>query len=290
VTLSSRRFRFVQLEYPWLLGPEPGRYSIREQLGEAVAWVLVVRTLGAPERRTLSRLRRRAIDAPHSPMPEPVLTTRATLVDTTALNGRETAERWLAAAALAQIAADGVARLNRVLHAHRIATADPFAHEVALAQALVVRIGYGSGEHVADGRWDSARELPRERTAGALRPGRAALRPQERLAALLAGRDAALACEELALRARSDLDAGRVREAALQLHAALEAAIAELEPWRDAAKLSRRLDELRERSAPVGAVAAAALQAGLDEDQIEIVRIGLERLEAALRARTAGGL
>ena len=57
------------------------------------------------------------------------------------------------------------------------------------------------------------------------------LRPQERLAAILGGRDVALACEELALRARLDADAGRWREAAFQLRVALEAAIAELGPW-----------------------------------------------------------
>lgn len=292
MTASSRRFRFVQLEYPWPLGPEPGRYSIREQLGEGVAWVLVLRTLGAPERRRLTRLRRRATEATSSPPPEPVATSRATLVDTAALGGHDAAQQWLAEAKLADVAADGVARLNRALHAHRVAVADPYAHEVALHQALVVRVGYGSGERVADGRWETARELPRERTgAGARRPGRgAALRSQERLAALLAGRDAALACEELTLRARADLDAARVREAALQLRAALETAIAELEPWREAAGLDVRLDELADRRAVVEAVAATALQSGLDDDQVEVVRVALERLEAALRARTAGGL
>jgi len=290
VTTSSRRFRFVQLEYPWPLGPEPGRYSIREQLGEGVGWVLVLRTLGAPERRSLSRLRRRATEVPRSPPPEPVATSRATLVDTTPLEGVEAAVRWLADAQLADVAADGVARLNRVLHAHRVAATDAYAHEVALHQALVVRVGYGTGERVADGRWESARELARERTTGA-RPGStAALRPQERLVALLAGRDAALACEELALRARADLDAARVREAALQLRAALEAAIAELEPWREAAGLGARIDELAERRAEVEAVAGTALQSGLHDGQVEVVRVALERLEAALRARVAGGL
>ena len=60
----------------------------------------------------------------------------------------------------------------------------------------------------------------------------ALLSPQERVAALLSGRDAALACEELALRARGDLDHGRPREAALQLAIAVDAALAELEVWR----------------------------------------------------------
>ena len=49
----SRRFRVVQLEFPWALGPEPGRYSIREQLGEAPAHVLVLHVLGADVRRPI---------------------------------------------------------------------------------------------------------------------------------------------------------------------------------------------------------------------------------------------
>jgi hypothetical protein len=219
-----------------------------------------------------------------------VLTSRATLVDAAPIEDPATAQRWLRTADLAGLAADGVRRLNRVLHAHRIASADACAHEVALGQALVARVGYGSGEHVADGSWDEARELPRSSDGGGARPRSGALRPQERLAALLAGRDAVLACEELALRARADLDAGRAREAALQLRAAFDAALAELEPWREAAGLADRLDELSDRCDEVRGAAGAALQGGLSGGQIESVRSVLGRLEAALRARTAGGL
>lgn len=288
MTTSSRRFRFVQLEYPWALGPEPGRYSIREHLGEGPRHILVLRTLGAPPRQALRRGRRARAATP-VPSPEPVTTSRATLVDTAALGDRRSAERWLQAVDPDELAADAVARLNRVLHAHRIAIADPYAREVARGQALVVRIGFGSGEHVADGRWDQARELPREPTT-ARRPATAALRPQERLAALLAGRDVMLACEDLVLRTRADIDAGRVREAALGLRATLEAALAELEPWREQSGLAQRLDELRSREEEVADAARAALLGGLEERQIDAVGSVLGRLEAALRARTAGGL
>ena len=89
----------------------------------------------------------------------------------------------------------------------------PVGADADPARALVIRVGYGSGEQVAEGDWESARELPVPRRAPS---ARALLSPQERLAALLGGRDAALACEELALRARGDLDHGRAREAALQ--------------------------------------------------------------------------
>ncbi len=287
---SSRRFLFVQFEFPWVLGPEPGRYTIRERLGEPPAHILVLRTLGAPERRLLPA-RRRARDAPAEPPPAPVPTARATLVDTLALQGREAAEQRLRDTNAEVLATDGLARLNRVLHAHRIATADPWARPVSREQALVVRVGYGDGERVADGRWDSARELPAgQPAAGAgARARSAALRPQERLAALLGGRDAALACEELALRARSDVDAGRLREAALQLRVAFEAALAELEPWRDMPALAERLPQLRARRDDVAAAANAALRGGLDAEHIETVLAVLGRVEAALRARTAGG-
>ena len=279
----------MQFEFPWALGPESGRYTIREQLGEPPAHVLVVDVLGASQRRLLPR-RRRAVAAAPDPPPEPVLTSRATLVDTAALDGYDAASAWLGDADLDALAGAALVRLNRVLHAHRIAAADPYAREVARGQALVVRVGFGSGERVAEGRWDRARELPRA-AAGPLRPRAAALRPQERLAALLAARDAALACEELTLRTRADADAERWREAALGLRVAFEAALAELEPWREQITgLAARLAQLREHRAAVGAAANAALQGGLQDEQIELVRLVLGRIEAALRARTAGGV
>ena len=286
---SSRRFRFVQFEFAWALGPEPGRFPIRERMGEAPEYVLVLDTLGTVERRLLSS-RRRARDAPPEPPPEPVLTSRATLVDTDPLDGIQAAENWLGEAELDDLADDAIARLNRILYAHRVATADPYAREVSREQALVTRIGYGDGERVADGRWESARELASPaRRATILRPEQAMLRPQERLAAVLAGRDALLACEELTLRARSDLDAGRFREAALQLRVAFEAAIAELEPWRERVSVPERVEDLRGRRDAVGAAANAALRGGLDPEHIETVRTVLGRVEAALRARTASG-
>src|SRR3954454_631777 len=102
-------------------------------------------------------------------------------------------------------------------------------------------------------------------------------------------RGAALACEELVLRARADLDAGRRREAALQLDAALGAALAELAPWSGHAGLASRLTELRELRDGVRAAALAASQGAVDDADAERVAHGARRLEAALRARTALG-
>jgi hypothetical protein len=245
--------------------------------------VLVVSTLGAPERRGLrGRGRRRR---PASPEPAPVTTGRVTLVTAQPFYDDEAAESWLRSAGEDEVQA-AVATLNRVLHMHRAATADPHVRELRREQAVVVRVGYGEGDHVAEGRWVKALELPTVRP----RPRRdAALRPQERLSALLGGRDAVLACEELALRARQDVDAGRRREAALQLDAALTVAPPELEPWSPRGDIGARVTELRELHIGVRAAALAALQGGVDDGDAAAVQHALERLEAALRARTALG-
>jgi len=214
--------------------------------------------------------------------------TVATLIGAAPLGGEDVAEHWLERADLTVEVHAAVAVLNTVLHAERLVRADPFVREIAAEQALAIRVGYGQGEEVAHGHWADARALPPEATA----PGKRAhaLRPQERFAALLAGRDVALAAEELTLRARLDLDRGRTREAALQLRVALEAALAELQAWSHHAEMATRLDELRAERTTVGAVANRALEGGLDATQIEDLARVLRRLEAALTARVAGGM
>jgi hypothetical protein len=286
---EDRQFRFAQFEFPWALGPDPGRYLVRAGGDETPTHVLVLSVLGAPQRRLLGR--RRAHEAQPEPDPAPVATTRATVIESDAVDQAEAA-RWLAALdSDAREAALGEALrvLNRALAGHRLAAADPNVREVGLDGALVARLGHGRGEQVADGRWTEAIEVPvgphtrRRRRVSALRP-------QERLAALLGGRDHPLACEELTLRARLDLDAGRPREAALQLRVALEAAIAELDrsPGR-AADMAERVGELRSQRAVVGEAANAALAGDLEPESIEAVERALARVEAALRARSAGG-
>jgi hypothetical protein len=278
----------VQLELPWELGPADGRYVLRGHAGEP-EHVLVLQTLSAiPRRARASLRRRRGRRAAPEPVAASVPVTRATLVGAVPIGGDDVAAAWLAGADLAAEVRTAVDVLNRVLHAERIVRADPFVREVAAEQALAIRVGVGRGEEVAHGLWTDARSLP---PIAAARPRRAnALRPQERFAALLAGRDVALAAEELTLRARLDLDRDRTREAALQLRVALEAALAELQAWAHHPDLAERLDELRAERAAVGAAANRALQGGLDIEQIEDVARVLGRLEAALAARVAGGL
>jgi hypothetical protein len=244
------------------------------------AHVLVVATLGAPERRRRLASRKKHEALPE-PEPTPVSTGRATVIDVSAPLEAADAGRWLAAAEETDLA-EGLEVLNRALHNFRLVTADPYLAPVGRRQLLVARIGFGDGEQVADGLWTEARELidtaPRERRTKVLQP-------QARLAAVLGGREHPLACEELALRARLDLDQGREREAALQLLVALDAALAELGRDPTAPVLAGRLDELRGRRELAGAAAQAALAGALDPDQREAVDFTLGRIEAALRAR-----
>ena len=281
--MTDRRFGFVQWEFAGRLGPDPGRYPVRRFAGDDVREIVVIGGLEAPRRSLLPHRRRaRAVEGPAE---RAVEVTRATVIDATPLYDRDAAEAWLDDAAgerAEEVVAGALAVLNRAVAGHRVAAADPLLPDADPERALVTRVGYGAGEQVAEGEWEQARELPRPRARRAK-----ALVPQQRLAALLGGRDVALACEELALRARADLDAGRQREAAMQLHLALEAAVAELESWRGRSDMGERIDELAGLRAAAAEAANAAIQGGLEPEALAGVGPALERLEAALRARAA---
>jgi hypothetical protein len=195
------------------------------------------------------------------------------------------ARRWLSGAGEQEVEA-GIAVLNRALHAFRLISADPYLHPVGRRHALVARLGFGHGEQVADGKWTDARELamPRRRQSRAK-----TLQPQVRLAAVLGGRESLLVVEELALRARVDLEQGRDREAALQVLVALDAALAELQTDRGSDALADRLVELRGQRDAIARAAQSALAGRLSTSDSEAVELTLGRIEAALRARAVAG-
>jgi hypothetical protein len=271
----------VQFEFPWALGPADGRYVLRPHAGEDPSHVVVLATLGAPQRRFLRRRRTRSVAPQPGAVAVPV--TRATVIDAAGLPTEAHGRRWLDGADGEAQAAQALSELNRVVRAHRMTIADAGARDATRSQALVIRVGWGLGEEVADGRHRVALELLAQPAAA--RTGE--LRAQERIAALLSGRDVVLAAEELALRARSDLEARRPREAALQLRIALEAALAELPPWQDRGDLGSRVRELADARGDVAAVANQALGSGLDPQEEATVERVLGRVEAALRARAA---
>jgi hypothetical protein len=278
--VPTRLFTFVQMELPWELGPADGRYLLRKSAGpdgNEPEHVVVLSTIGAERRGMLGkRSRARRTD----PEPASVPVARATVVDPVPLSLETQATTWLKQLDPEREAHAAASVLNRVLYAHRIAGAAPHIHEISPAQALVVRAGFGEGEQVADGLWSDARELVLSRRRAGKRAS--VLRPQERLALLLSGRGEALLCEELALRARLDLDQGRLALAAIELDRAYVAALREL-PKEQRPDLRPRIEELRELSAGVATNAHELVP----EEQV--VRHALERLEAALRARTASG-
>jgi len=253
---------------------------VRRFAGDDVRQVLVIGGFEAPRRMPQRRRPKKA-----DPGPAAVELTRATVIDATPLGELEAADAWLDRALgdeRERVLGQALELLNRAVAGHRVASADPWVPDADPSHALVCRVGYGTGEQVADGDWESARELPSKGSRG----GRSrVLSPQERLAALLSGRDAALACEELTLRARGDLEHGRPREASLQLAIALDAALAELEVWRDQGDMATRLEELDGWREAVARAARAALQGGLDAAHAADVSTALGRLEAALRER-----
>lgn len=195
-------------------------------------------------------------------------------------------ERWLDelssdAEALEDEVMSGLATANRALHAHAVGTQDPALPQLGRSTPLAVRVGYGSGEDLADGRWEQAVEVP---AATGRRRRAEALRPAERLAAVLGGRERLDACETLLLRARADIDAGRMREAALQLSVGLDALLAELgsDAGEEQADDLAALDERRS-----GAISLAdrTLRGPLNDDAAAEVEATLEICERVLRRR-----
>jgi hypothetical protein len=249
---------------------------VRSSEGDQLDAVLVLGTLGAPERRLMGGRRGRSLEQAE---PEPVPTSRATVVRPDAFASREAADAWLAEVRGERERADeelerAAALLNRALHAHRVAAADAHSRDVSTDQALAIRIGFGSGEEVAAGRFAGAWELPRERK----RTRRTMEAPDERFAAILGGHERALACEELVLRARGDLEAGRTREGALEARVALEALLAELP---DA-------EGLHGDRETVGQAANAALRGPLDPETAAELGAAVGRMEHALKRRRLG--
>lgn len=227
--------------------------------------------------------------------------TRLTVIRPGTLGDHDAAETWLRGLEASPESADelvagGVRVVNRALHAHRLATQDPYAGGVSPALALATRVGYGTGDELADGRFTDAVELP---PAPGPRSRADALRPQERLAATLGRRETTDACETLILRARADLDGGRMREAALQLRVGLEALLSEVQSGpvpkgggqvgaiatQHAERQIEDLSALGERRALTGAAANEALGGELSAQRADEVTATVELCERVLRRR-----
>jgi hypothetical protein len=280
----------VQFEFAGVLPLVDGRYLARSPDAEEQESVLVLRQVGAPLGSGRRRRRAREIDADEGP--RALALTRATAIRAFApFLDPAGAARWLDEACEAEdtidiLVSEGLTLLNRALHAQAVAAANPTSKaELEAESAERVLIGIGSGEEVADGRFTEAREIDTRPRTSRRRRREEELRPQERVAAVLRGRERLDTCETLLLRARADLDANRDREAALQLRVGLEALLVELKGALADPDHEEDMGALNERRSEIGDAANSALQGDLSDQQRLQVEELLKLSERVLRRR-----
>ena len=242
---------FAQLDFPGAIALGEARYVVRAAEGAAPD-VLAVRILGAP--RAATRLRRgRPVALDSEPDATPLPLSRVTLVKSTAFDTDQAAAAWLAEVAgddemSAGLSAETCRTLNRALQAHRVAAPDAYAADLHPAAAVAVRFGYGTGDEVAEGRWSEAFELAEAKRRGlrsALIDGVGA---QERVAAVLGGRDEVGAEESLLLTAELAAAERRNREAAIAAAAAANALAASSRAGAGAAEVVAETSRLRKEA------------------------------------------
>ena len=212
---------FVQFDLPGTGGLPDGKYLVRTG-NEVADTVLVCELIGALPAR--GRLRGRKPEEQNAGEAESTLPVRRVAC---ALPDRfehsDAADAWLDAAigdGAAELVAGALALVNQAIAAHRVAAADPAIAEVGIDDPLAIRIGYGSGDELAAAAWTRAIKLPPSRRRKR-HPGTEDIRAPQRMAAILSGRDSADPWELHALRAQTDLDAGRDSEAAAEVRAAI---------------------------------------------------------------------
>jgi hypothetical protein len=280
----------VQFDFAGALPLTDGRYLARAPEPGEEESVLVLERIGAP--RAAGKRRRRGRQVEAETEPQALALTRVMAIRAFApFEDPGEAARWLDEACEAEdtvevLVAEALALLNRALHAQAVATANPNSQvELDAERAERVLIGFGSGEEVADSRFTEAREVDTETHASRRRRREEELRPQERVAGVLRGREQLDACETLLLRARADLNADRHREAALQLRVGLEVLLVELKDALADPDHEKDMATLSERRTEVGEAANAALQGDLTPEQRTQIEELLKLSERVLRRR-----
>jgi hypothetical protein len=215
-----------------------GRYLVREDDFERV---LIVQELDAPRPQRRGRRRARPVE-PGEPDQVPV--TRVTVTGVS-FDDTSSGSAWLKETLRSrergmQELRDATRIVNRALNALRAEARDPLVQEIGATKALAIRMGHGTGDELAEGRWTEASQLPQQQR-GRLDD----VEPQSRVAAVLAGRDEVHPAETLMQRARLDVQHGRDAEARYGLQAAREALREEPGPRRD--QLLKELAAIEER-------------------------------------------
>jgi hypothetical protein len=280
----------VQFDFAGALPLADGRYLARAPEPGEEESVLVLARIGAPRAAGRRRRRGRAVEAETEPAA--LALTRVTSIRAFApFEDPGEAARWLDEACEAEdtvevLVTEGLALLNRALHAQAVATANPNSKvELEPEGAERILLGFGEGEEVANSRYTEAREVDTTTGSSRRRRREEELRPQERVAAVLRGREQLDACETLLLRARADLDSGRNREAALQLRVGLEALLVELKDALADPDHEKDMGTLSERRSEAGEAANAALKGDLTPEQHTQTEELLQLSERVLRRR-----
>lgn len=260
-----------------------GRGEAVERIGERV---LVVQMPVAPQKPRRRPGRRPGKEAE---LPAELPLSRVTAVFADRRFGDESeAQTWMRDTAgdeerLAETLAEAAGMLNRALHALAVASGDPYIPERHPAHAIAARIGHGMGPELAEGRFSEALPVPvarprrRRRTDG--------VEPQARMAAILGGRELPDICETFLLRARTDLEAGRTREAAVGLALSLDLIIGELSGALADPAHELDLDLVRSHRADLETVARNARSRRLSVAEGERVADMLAVCERILRRR-----
>src|SRR5215207_8846550 len=146
----TKLFGFAQFDFAGTLPLGDGRYLARDGGNEGAESVLVVLTLGAAPAPARRRRRPRQVEPGSEPASLPL--TRVTAVRAhTPFASEEAAAHWLDEVTEAEDTSDvlveeGLELLNRALHAHAVAAADPLGTALTADRAVAVRLGYGEGE------------------------------------------------------------------------------------------------------------------------------------------------
>lgn len=251
--------------------------------------VLAIETHGAPGPPRRRRRRAREADG-QAPIPTLPLTRVTVVRASRSFEEEDEARRWLEEvredeASLDSLVAESAAVLSHALHVHAVVSEDPPPPPISADRAAAIRIGFGSGEEVADGEWTSAVEVDAGPGRSRRRQRADELRPQARTASVLGGRERLDACETLLLRSRADLDAGRAREAALQLRAGIDALLVELPGTVEDPSHDEDMAALEARRDEIAKAADAATGGDLDATQLASVRELLQLCERVLRRR-----
>src|SRR5262245_1373329 len=235
---SITRASFVQLELAGRIGLPEGRYLVREDDAERV---LIVQEIDSPRPQRRGRRRPRPVT---SDEPEHVPVTRVTVTGVS-LEDASAGSAWLKRTIGdreqgGRELRDAARIVNRALSVVRVEARDPLVQDLGVTKALAVRLGHGTGDELAEGRWTEASQFPQAR-AGRLDD----VDPQSRVAAVLAGREELHPAETLMQRARLDVQQGRDAEARYELQAARAALREEPGPRRD--QLLAELAAIEER-------------------------------------------